>query len=106
MVESCATCQQHRPQEPWQPVKPTLAPERPWQHISADFFSFNGFEYLVIVDYYSKIPFVRRKPPSQCNAAKTTSVLKELFSEHGIPEILRSDNGPQFASHVFAEFAK
>ena len=34
------------------------------------------------------------------------SVLKELFSEHGIPETLRSDNGPQFANHLFAEFAK
>ena len=33
-------------------------------------------------------------PPSQCNAAKTTSVLKELFSKHRIPETLRSDNGP------------
>ena len=45
-------------------------------------------------------------PPSQCNANKTVSVLKELFSEHGIPETLRSDNGPQFANHMFTEFAK
>ena len=45
-------------------------------------------------------------PPSQCNAAKTIPVLKELFSEHGIPETLRSDNGPQFTSHLFTEFAK
>ena len=45
-------------------------------------------------------------PPSQCNAAKTISVLKELFSEHGIPETLRSDNGPQFASHLLTEIAK
>ena len=44
-------------------------------------------------------------PPSQCNSAKTISVLKELFSKHGIPETLRSDNGPQFASHLFTEFA-
>ena len=43
-------------------------------------------------------------PPSQCNAAKTISVLKELFSEHVIPETLRSDNGPQFTSHLFTEF--
>ena len=42
-------------------------------------------------------------PPSQCNANKTISVLKELFSEHGIPETLRSDNGPQFANHMFAK---
>ena len=33
-------------------------------------------------------------------------MLKGLFSEHGIPETLRSDNGPQFANHMFAEFAK
>ena len=45
-------------------------------------------------------------PQFQCNDAETISVFKELFSEHGIPETLRSDNGPQFASHVFAEFAK
>ena len=45
-------------------------------------------------------------PPSQCNASKTISVLKEMFSENGIPETLRSDNGPQFANHMFAEFAK
>ena len=31
--------------------------------------------------------------------------LKELFAEHGIPESLCSDNGPQLASTLFAEFA-
>ena len=34
------------------------------------------------------------------------TVLKELFAEHGIPEEIRSDNGPQFASHLFTEFTK
>ena len=29
-----------------------------------------------------------------------------MFSEHGISETVRSDNGPQFASHQFTEFAK
>ena len=33
-------------------------------------------------------------------------VLKELFAKHGIPEEIRSDNRPQFASHLFAEFTK
>ena len=45
-------------------------------------------------------------PTSQCNSAKTITVLKELFAEHGIPEEIRLDNGPQFASHLFAEFTK
>ena len=73
---------------------------------SADFFTFDGFEYLVITDYYTKMPFMRKIPPSQCNAAKTISMLKGLFSEHGIPETIRSDNGPQFASHQVAKFTK
>ena len=33
-------------------------------------------------------------------------MLKELFSEHGIPETIRSDNGPQFASHQFTKFTE
>ena len=33
------------------------------------------------------------------------STLKELFAEHGIHESLCSDNGPHFASTLFAEFA-
>ncbi|KAI0211727.1 hypothetical protein LSAT2_003403, partial [Lamellibrachia satsuma] len=31
--------------------------------------------------------------------------LAKLFSMHGIPEKLLSDNGPQFSSHHFAQFA-
>ena len=106
LVGACTTCQRHQPQEPRQPLKPTPPPERPWQQLGADFMMFDGSEYLVIVDYYSKMPIVRKMPTSQCNNAKTITVLKELFAEHGIPEEIRSDNGPQFASHLFAEFTK
>ena len=106
MVKECPTCQHHHPQEPRQPLQPTPAPECPWQHLGADFFTFDGFEYLVIINYYTKMPFIRKIPSSQCNAAKTIALLKEMFSEHGIPETVRSDNGPQFASHQFTEFAK
>ena len=106
LVEACATCQRHRPQEPRQPLKPTPPPEWPWQQLGADFMTYDGSEYLVIVDYYSKMPIVWKMPTSQCNSAKTITVLKELFVEHGIPEEIRSDNGPQFASHLFAEFTK
>ena len=66
---------------------------------------FNGNEYLIIIDYYSKMPFVHKMPPSQCNATKMISTLKELFAEHGIPESLHGDSDPKFASTLFAEFA-
>ena len=106
MVEACPTCQCHHPQEPWQPLQPTPVPKHPWQHIGADFFTFDGFEYLVIIDYYTKMPFIRKIPLSHCNAAKTILFLKELFFKYGILETIRSDNDPQFASHQFTEFAK
>ena len=32
--------------------------------------------------------------------------LKSLFARHGIPEVVRSDNGPQYDSAEFAKFAK
>ena len=93
----CPICQRHHPQEPRQPLQPTPAPEHPWQHLGADYFTFDGFEYLIIIDYYTKMPFIRKIPPSQCNAAKTISVLKELFSEHGIPETIDRYRVPEYS---------
>ena len=49
------------------------------------------------------MPIIRRIPASQCNASKTISVVKELFAEHGIPEVLHPDNGPKFADALFTE---
>ena len=77
----------------------------PPQHLN-DHGNTDGSKYLVIVDYYTKMPFVRKMSPSQCNSARMIAVLKELFAEHGIPEVIWTDNGPQFPSHLFAEFTK
>ena len=32
--------------------------------------------------------------------------LKSMFARHGIPELVVSDNGPQFSAHTFAKFAE
>ena len=49
---------------------------------------------------------IQKMPTSQCNVAKTIATLKEIFGEHGILEIIRTDNGPKFSSHLFMEFTK
>ena len=100
-IESCPTYQHHHPQEPQQLLWPTPTPECPWQLCSADYFHLDGSEYLIITDYYSKMPIIRRIPASQCNASKTISILKKLFTEHGILEVLHTDNGHQFVNAVF-----
>ena len=48
--------------------------------------TFDESEYLVIIDFYSRMPIVQKMPTSQCDSAKIITVLKELFAEHGIPE--------------------
>ena len=52
--------------------------------------TYDGSEYLVIVDYYSKMPIVRKMPTSQCNSAKTITVLKELLLQN-MEYLKRSD---------------
>ena len=31
---------------------------------------------------------------------------KGIFARHGIPEVVVSDNGPQYSSEAYAEFAR
>ena len=55
-------------------------------------------------DYYSNFIEVARG-----NTVPTRSVLRELlpmFTRFGLPDVLVSDNGPQFASAEFAVFVK
>ena len=79
-------------------------PEYPWQKIAADLFTLNGSNYLVAVDYFSRYLEViqLRSTTSQ----SVSNALKSIFSRHGIPEVLMTDNGPQFSSSEFAEFGK
>uniref|UniRef100_A0AAV2KT32 Integrase catalytic domain-containing protein n=1 Tax=Knipowitschia caucasica TaxID=637954 RepID=A0AAV2KT32_KNICA len=60
--------------------------------------------YLVVVDSHSKWPEVQIMDCTSAN--KTINVLRGLFSRHGVPHILVSDNGPQFSSEEFSTFLK
>ena len=58
---------------------------------------------MIVVDYYS-IWFEIKKLNDQ-SSARVILIMKELFSTHGIPDIIVSDNGPQFSSDAFRLFA-
>ena len=87
-----------------EPLIPTSLPDYPWQKVAADLFHLKGLDYLVIVDYYSRYSEViqLRTTTSQ----SVVNALKSVFARHGIPEVLRSDNGPQFSSKEFTEFSQ
>ena len=61
---------------------------------------------MVVADMYSKMFFVQKMPPSGATTAAVVSKMKEIFAKHGIPDVLRSDNGPQYASAAFQEFTR
>ena len=71
---------------------------------ATDIFMLEGVDHLVVGDFYSKMIFICRIPPGQSNANKVVSLLKEMFAEHGIPEVLHSDNGLPYVSAQFADF--
>ena len=76
----------------------TPTPDYPWQMVGTDLFDLNGTNYLLVTDYFSRYPEVIKLTSSAIITA-----LKSMFSRHGIPEIVRSDNGPQYSSDHFAE---
>ena len=102
-VRSCHTCQVTRANPPEAPVHPWCYPTGPWQRLHIDFKGpVLGRTYLVVVDAYSKYPEIVNM--SSTTATTTIKVLREIFSRHGLPETIVSDNGPQFASQEFHKF--
>ena len=102
LVQNCRTCIKERTNHT-EPLMPSDLPERPWQKLGADLFTLKGKMYLLVVDYYSR--YVEVANLSLTKSADITAHLKSMFAHHGIPEVLVSDNGPQFAARGFTTFA-
>jgi len=102
MVEDCSICNTYQNQQPKEPMKPSKIPGLPWSEIASDLFDWKGDTYLLTIDYYSK--FIEVDKLIDQSSSTTIDALKSQISRHGIPEILRTDNGPQFSSSEFHSF--
>ena len=81
-------------------MKGTESPDRSWARVGVDFFQHKDKHYLLAVDHFSRdveICLVSKN----VNTAQTVVKMKKIFSRHGIPDILFTDNGSQFDSHEF-----
>lgn len=99
--KTCAICAQYRQQHPREPLQPYPVPTLPWHLVSQDLFELNGAAYLVTVDHFSEIDHL---PSIQSSAV--VQAPKQHFGHHGIPHTLLTDNGSQYTSDLFKEFAK
>ena len=102
LIYQCRKCVEHSTQ-PREPLIPSQLPTYPWQKVGADLFELKGANYLLVVDYYSRYPELVKL--TSTTSPSIVKALKGIFARHGIPEVLRSDNGPQFDSEAMTAFA-
>ncbi|KAL5502158.1 hypothetical protein EMCRGX_G008882 [Ephydatia muelleri] len=90
--------------KPYWPMIVSQPPDYPWQKVGSDLFEFKGHSYIVLVDYFSRFLEVIKLTATTTSAI--ISIMKAVFSRHGILELLISDNGPQYQSHEMKQFSQ
>ena len=73
MTRQCPICQEHQASQIKEAMIPTDIPPRPWHTVGVDLFHLDGVEYLLIADYYSKFPFVRKLGSQTAFSVQLTS---------------------------------
>ena len=102
---NCSVCASYNTRLPKEPMLSHGIPQGPWKLISQDLFKHGGRWYAVTVDHYSDW-FEVDLLNDDISAANVISVTKAHFARYGISEKFLSDNGPQYVSQEFSNFAK
>src|SRR6516164_945641 len=114
-VAGCATCQQNKVNT--HPTTPPLTPiksngGRPFSMITMDFItdlpvSHEYDSILVVVDHGLTKGVVLIPCTKTFGALETAdALLRNVYRRFGLPDILISDRGPQFASRTFKEMGR
>jgi len=103
VVSNCPACTEHQSSNPKEPMIAHKLPDYPWQNVTTDLFELDNEHYLIVVDYYSRYFELERIPTTTSSAV--INKMKTIFAWHGILEKVVSDNGPQFSTQEFAQFA-
>ena len=109
-IDGCTACQQmklntHPTAAPLMPIRSHA--HRPFQQITMDFITdlpeSDGFDSIFIVVDQGLTKGVILMPCNKTITAEQTADLyiRNVFKNFGLPDVMISDRGPQFASHVF-----
>ena len=86
-------------------ISPWEYPSEPWYRIHIDYAGpFFNKMFLVLVDAHSK--WLEVIPMSKCTSGDTIKELGKIFTTHGYPTILVSDNGANFTSSEFSSYTQ
>ena len=104
LIENYSICADYRPAARCEPLIPSELPSRPWHTVASDLFELYDKQYIVVVDKYSR--WIEMRQLNSTTSASVIKQMKEIFAIHGIPEVVQSDNGPQFTSTEYKTFAE
>lgn len=102
LVKNCSICQQTRKSVPLAPLQQWSWPKHNWQRIHLDFASYEGKEFLILVDSHSKWLEVFYMPST--TSKQCIEKLRHCFANFGLASTVITDGGPQFTSQEFKEF--
>ena len=104
--KTCHSCQLVGLPTPPEPLKHTEFPSQPFIDLAADLMKPlpSGKYVFVVVDYYSR--YFEVDILTSVTSTKVIESLEKICCTHGLPQSLKTDNGPQFVSEEFEGFLK
>jgi len=102
LISSCDQCNKYQRSNKKEPIIQHEIPLRSFEKVGCDILEFNGKNYLVVVDYFSKWISCKYLISKNSNGVITKFI--EIFTEHGFPKTLIADNMPfnSFECRTFA----
>ena len=85
----------------------TKIPRRAFAKASADLIvelptsHYNNKSILVMVDHLTRWPIAKAIPTKEASTV-ANAILEKLTHEHGVPEVLLSNNGKEFTNDILA----
>ena len=96
VILACKRCQDFLLANCKEPIISKPSPVRPFQEIAGDFCCYGGKDYLIL----DIIPMGHNT-----TSFALISALRQSFCRTGVPDVFWSDQGPQFMSKQFHDFA-
>ena len=103
-VGNCLTCLQFAKAIQKETLINRDLPTGPWEMLAMDGMYLKNKNYLIVVDMYSKYPEIVTLRSQTSKGI--VEALKTIFSRHGKPNLLYSDQGTNLFSQELLDFAK
>lgn len=106
-VQSCEACMEFSASQRAPPMSTHEVPKYPFQRVHLDLCEVNmeGTKTTIMVTADSYSDFVEVDILKSTSTATVVECCKRNFARHGVPEVVVTDNGPQFDNASFRKFA-